>query len=119
MKINVELEVNNTNIVEGGKAYSMYAVNYYKSNCYENDKNYNEMFLKSQERYANELLKARGFIFLNEIYNMLGCPVTKAGQVVGWMLNSDIGDGYIKFEIDGDIIDFNVDGMILDKIEEA
>ena len=38
-------------------------------------------------------------VFLNEVYKDLGYPETAAGQVVGWSLNHDTGDGYIDFGI--------------------
>lgn len=100
----------------------------------------NLMFLRRQQDYANELLKRKGHMFLNEIYDMLGIPRTKAGQVVGWIYDEKcpIGDNYIDFGIydvyssnekqnerrrafvNGHersiLLDFNVDGNILDMI---
>lgn len=94
----------------------------------------NLMFLRRQQDWANERLKARGYMFLNEVYDSLGLPRTKAGQVVGWVydLNNPNGDNYIDFGIYNihneacvDFVngrersiwlDFNVDGNILDLI---
>lgn len=94
------------------------------------DPEYNLMFLKNQQRYANDLLKRRGHVLLNEVYDMLGIPRTKAGMVVGWIYDEKhpTGDNYIDFGIyntdhpanarfvNGDersiILDFNVDGNI-------
>ena len=62
---------------------------------------------------------------------MLGIPRTKAGQVVGWIFDKDnpIGDNYVDFGLLNTqnedfvngykrsvLLDFNVDGMILDRI---
>ena len=94
----------------------------------------NLLFLRKQERFANELLKARGYLFLNEVYEMLGIPMTKAGQCVGWIYDekNPIGDNYVDFGIFNAnkeknrdfvngyertiLLDFNVDGNILDMI---
>lgn len=91
---------------------------------------YNRMFLQSQQNYANELLKARGHVFLNEVYDMLGLDRSKAGQVVGWVVDGE-GDDYVDFGLFQDnerarmfvnnqepsiLLDFNVDGVIYDKI---
>ena len=88
------------------------------------------MFLKAQQQYANDLLRARGRLFLNEVYDMLGIPKSKAGQVVGWVYDEEnpVGDNYVDFGIydlskervrrfvNGDerniLLDFNVDGNI-------
>jgi hypothetical protein len=83
---------------------------------------YNYLFLRNQERYANELLRARGHLVLNDVYHELGLERTTAGAVVGWVLNNDEGgDNYVSFGIfdDGDKIeDFNVDGTIYHKIDK-
>lgn len=89
---------------------------------------YNQIFLQAQQNYANDLLRAKGHVFLNDVHDMLGLPRTKAGQIVGWVLNGE-GDDYIDFGIFNDIhqgmrfvsgdersiwLDFNVDGPVLD-----
>lgn len=91
---------------------------------------YNLTYLRCQQNYANDLLKSRGHVFLNEVYDMIGVPRTKAGAIVGWVLGA--GDDYIDFGIfDGEsaatrdfvngyersiLLDFNVDGVIYDLI---
>jgi len=93
---------------------------------------YNFTFLRAQQNYANDILRSRGHVFLNDVYDMLGIPRSKAGSVVGWMLSRD-GDNFIDFGIwhgdkpgardfvngrEGSIfLDFNVDGVIFDKLE--
>lgn len=102
------------------------------SRCWEKDAQTNLFFLRAQEQYANDLLKARGHLYLNEVYDMLDIPRTKAGQVVGWVYNLEnpVGDNYVDFgiydihrEANRDfvngyersiLLDFNVDGNILD-----
>lgn len=90
---------------------------------------YDLMFLKAQESYANDMLQAQGYLFLNDVYDKLGLPRTKAGQIVGWVYNKDNpkGDNYVDFGLqnlnvdDGEggyvnsvVLDFNVDGPIMD-----
>ena len=91
----------------------------------------NQMTLRCQQNYANDLLQARGHVFLNEVLSMLGLAHTKAGAVTGWVLRAG-GDDYIDFGVfrgdeyralmfvNGDEksikLDFNVDGIIYDKI---
>jgi len=92
---------------------------------------YNLLFLKAQQNYANDLLKSRGHVFLNEVYDMIGVPRTQAGQVVGWVISKE-GDNFVDFGIynfdsqgshmfvngleSSILLDFNVDGIIYDKI---
>lgn len=113
--------------------YSDYAKFFDEANPnWKNDPEYNLMFLKSQQQYANDLLQARGRLFLNEVYDMLGIDRTKAGQVVGWVYNKEnpIGDNFVDFGIydmskervrafvngyeTNILLDFNVDGNIWD-----
>jgi hypothetical protein len=88
----------------------------------------NRIYIQCQQNYANDLLRSRGHVFLNEVYDMLDFERTKAGQVVGWVIGKD-GDNYVDFGIyrafnslfvNGRertiLLDFNVDGVIYDKI---
>ena len=50
---------------------------------WENDQDYVEMFLRAQQSYANDKLRAVGHLTLNDVYEMLGFRDTKAGMVVG------------------------------------
>lgn len=36
------------------------------------DVKYNQMFILQQERFINDMLKVRGYIYLNTIYELLG-----------------------------------------------
>lgn len=58
----------------------------------------NFLFLKRQMNHANEILNARGYIWLNEVLEMLGFDGTKSGHVVGWMRDGQGGgDGFVDF----------------------
>lgn len=92
---------------------------------------YNLLFVRQQQNLANDYLHAKGHIFLNEVYDLLGIPRSKAGQVVGWFISPD-GDNYVDFGIydfmnvkarefvngyeQSILLDFNVDGVIYDKL---
>ena len=58
----------------------------FNSSSYQWDKNpdYNKIFLTSQENYFNDLLKAKGYVFLNEVYKALGIRESRFGQRMGW-----------------------------------
>lgn len=103
--------------------------NVVRNHYWDPNKEYNIMFLKNQQNYANDLLKAKGRLFLNEVYEMLGIPKTKAGQIVGWTYDEECptGDNYIDFGLyvssqnysdflysdnEAILLDFNVDGNI-------
>lgn len=98
-----------------------------KSRNYETNQDYNRMFLKAQQAFANDKLQTRGHLFLNEVLDDLDLPRTPAGQIVGW--TADGPDGYVNFRIvevereteDGRhepvlLLDFNVEGNIWDKM---
>lgn len=113
----------------GGK--SIYA-RFFDETCvdWQSTPEYNRVFLQAQQNYFNDLLNARGHVFLNEVYDRLGMERSRAGQIVGWVRNGK--DGFIDFGIfDGDspavrdfvnghegsiLLDFNVDGNIYDLI---
>ena len=113
--------------------YSDYA-RFFDDGCngWSKDPEQNLTFLKCQQAYANEKLKANGYLFLNDVYKMLGIPATKAGQIVGWIYDekNPIGDNFVDFGlydmnkpvvrdfVNGYertiLLDFNVDGNILE-----
>ena len=90
----------------------------------------NLAFLKTQQSYFNDLLRTRGHVFLNEVYDALGFDRTQAGQIVGWVYDekNPTGDNFIDFGIydindpqkvrfiNGHersiLLDFNVDGNV-------
>lgn len=114
--------------------FSDYARLYDDGNAgWDKDPEYTLMFLKHQQNYANDKLRTQGHLFLNEVYDMLGIPRSKAGQIVGWIYdeknNNHDGDNFVDFGIytqanknflDGyekvALLDFNVDGPIYNKI---
>ena len=130
------------NVVERD-SLSDYTFFFDETNPYwEKDGNYNRMFLLAQQQYANDKLRANGYLYLNDVLDTLGIPRTKAGQIVGWVYNPDNpnGDNYVDFgiyetyrrneesfvkdaamrEVGKEVyervvlLDFNVDGNILD-----
>ncbi len=123
-----EKKVKKTVMVTDPNLKSDYAIYFdSKSRNYENNPDYNRMFLRAQQNYANDKLQTRGHLFLNEVLDDLDLPRTKAGQIVGW--TKDGPDGYVNFHImdveremeDGRyepaiLLDFNVEGNIWDKI---
>ena len=130
----VKTTVQEINTDEWHKDFSDYA-RFFDASCqgHTKDPETNLIYLKHQQAYCNELLKARGFLFLNDVYEILDIPKTKAGQIVGWLYNKDgntptNGDGYVDFGIYDPnyeasrrfvngceyniLLDFNVDGPI-------
>lgn len=122
--------------VMGEHQYSPYA-RYFDEGCeqWTKDHQYNLDFLINMQRVANEKLHAsvseggKGFVCLNEVYELLGIPKSSVGQQVGWVEGN--GDDFIDFGIHTGylpnrnfvngyerviLLDFNVDGYIIDKI---
>lgn len=123
-----EKKVKKTVMVADPNIQSDYAVYFdSKSRNYETNPDYNRMFLKAQQAFANDKLQTRGHLFLNEVLDDLDLPRTPAGQIVGW--TKDGPDGYVNFRIvevereteDGRhepalLLDFNVEGNIWEKM---
>jgi hypothetical protein len=110
---------------------SQYAKFFDESSVYwKKTPEWNLTFLLSQQEFANQRLQARGFLFLNDVYEALGLPHTQAGQAVGWKRDkTGKNDGFVSFGIHDIfdessrafvngyehtiLLDFNVDGVIL------
>lgn len=93
---------------------------------------YNKFFLEQEQNWANDRLRFQGHLFLNEVYERLGFKKTTEGGLVGWLITDKSSDHYVDFGVyDASTqakrnfvngyeksiwLDFNVDGLILDKI---
>ena len=75
---------------------------------YTGDTEKDNYFLKHQINYANDLLKHRGYLFLNDVYDMLGYARTKTGQFLGWRAGDEVKinrtDEFLEIEVSGDIL---------------
>lgn len=118
-----------TNPLEGISDYSRFWEEGMRG--WDPDPTYRISYLKGIQQYCQDRLVANGYLFLNDVYEELGIPKTKAGQCVGWIYdkNNPVGDNYIDFglynekigatrrfingEEDVILLDFNVDGDIL------
>lgn len=118
-------------IVDPYNSISKYA-RFFDASCigYEKDPAFNLAYLKNKQAWCNDRLQINGHLFLNDVYKELGLPETKEGQVVGWVVGN--GDNYVDFGIyntaieknvdfvngyeDVCLLDFNVDGIIWDKL---
>ena len=116
------------NIVEGG---------YPASKKWSDIPMQNQFVLQMVQSEANDLLRLQGYLFLNQVYDMLGYEHTVAGQIVGWRKNpkEGKGDGYVSLgkwengqykgvewlngESDSILLDFNVDGPILGVLKKV
>ena len=140
-KVKTEIQINNP---DGPSMYARYfdkqvwdieTGSYTGSSQWCESPSYNASHLVIKNGVVNDQLKARGYVFLNDVYDELGFPRTKAGQVVGWVWQGD-GDNYISFGPTVDaiinkdpgaedlylhnksiLVDFNVDGVILDLLK--
>lgn len=111
--------------------FSMYARCYTTGNVgWDKNPERSLWFLKQQQRWASERLQSRGYLFLNEVYESLGFPITEAGSQVGWVYNPEdpCCDNFVDFGIynehsakciqfvngeeDSIWLDFNVDGVV-------
>lgn len=101
-----------------------------KCDQWSRERDYNLYFLKVQERLLNDKLQRRGHIFLNEVLEALDFEHVPEGAITGWLKDGD-GDGFIDFGMDAIsipgrafdmslenhfLLNFNVDGVIYDRI---
>ena len=128
-----ETTVTKTVSVVDPNTYSPYSVIFCEGNLgWSRNAELNKLFLIQQQNYANDKLKAKGFLTLNEVYEMLGYRPTAYGQIAGWVYTEDgsVGDNFVDFGIfdiynekacdfvngveKSIVLDFNCIGNILD-----
>lgn len=137
---NDKYKVEKVSVIEKGipEGHSEYARFFDElSTEYDRSSEYNKNYIIAQQNILNEKLRAQGYLFLNDAYEALGLPKSKAGQVVGWIFDRD-HQSYIDFGmfdvyrlsdderlqksafINGQepsiLLDFNVDGVIIDDV---
>lgn len=98
-----ESTVNKTvEVVDPNTAHSLYSVVFCEGNTgWTKNAELNKVFLIQQQNWANDRLKLRGYLTLNEVYEMIGAPTTAYGQIAGWVYTEDcsIGDNFVDFGI--------------------
>ena len=107
-------------------SYCPYSRYWNDSKEFSDDRIYDTQFIASAEAIADATLKRDGYIFLNDIYKMLGFKPSLDGQFIGWYYNPKypIGDNCVKFNVTNTNlfdkngrskirIDFNCDGDIM------
>lgn len=127
----VKEKVKNAEVLNAYKTYSPYSRFFDEtSDAWSPSAEYNKTYILTQEKNANDKLRIRGWITLAEVYEMLGFDATEASLAVGWVLGN--GEDQVKFNIfdvsseatrrfvngyePSILLDFNVDGIILDKL---
>ena len=127
----VKEKVKNAEVLNEYRTYSPYSRFFDEtSDAWSPSAEYNKTYILTQEKNANDKLRIRGWITLAEVYEMLGFDATEASLAVGWVLGN--GEDKVKFNIfdvnseatrrfvngyePSILLDFNVDGIILDKL---
>jgi hypothetical protein len=67
------------------------------STAFMANEEYNWLFLRQQQNWANDMLYARGHLFLNELLAMLGMAHATMGAVVGWTYSKDTDKNLVDF----------------------
>jgi hypothetical protein len=92
-------------------------------------------FLRNALNMANAKLKADGYLYVNDVYDILGFQRTHEGAYHGWVYDEDhpVGDNYVDFGINDIykessrdfvngcmkyiLLDFNVDGIVYELMQ--
>ena len=118
-------------VVVVDKGNPMRYARFFDETCkeWEDDSDYNMAYLLAvQDQFTNNL-RAKGHVFLNEVYEALGIPLTPYGQIVGWVYGEDKpGDDFVDFGMTNPdrtdarlfvngytssiLLDFNVAGVV-------
>ena len=89
-------------VVDPNTAHSLYSIVFCEGNTgWTKNAELNKAFLIQQQNWANDELRLRGYLTLNEVYEMVGAPTTAYGQIAGWVYTEDssVGDNFVDFGI--------------------
>lgn len=91
------------------------------------DSDMSDFFLRAVQTQMNDTLYIQGYVMLNTVYKALGFEESPEGAVVGWSKKAP-GDDFISFGMENDInqrpgdnrwiLDFNVNGVVFERIGE-
>jgi hypothetical protein len=101
--------------------------------AWSKEPSYNAIYLRGIQNYANDRLNLQGHLFVNDVLDMIGLQRTRDGAVVGWIkakgnepakvvdfgiFSRDQHQGmlFVTGQERSIWLDFNVDGIIYDKI---
>lgn len=120
-------------VIDPNTAHDIYSIVWQEGNeGWTKSAELNKFFLIQTQNQANDKLRLNGILTLNEVYDMLGAPRTKYGQLAGWVYTKDCsaGDNFVDFGLfdvntpcdlvncteRSVVIDFNCIGNLLDYI---
>lgn len=89
-------------VVDPNAAHSLYSVVFCEGNTgWTRNAELNKVFLIQQQNWANDKLRLKGYLTLNEVYEMIGAQTTAYGQIAGWVYTEDgsVGDNFVDFGI--------------------
>lgn len=89
-------------VIDPSVAHSIYSIVWDDGNRgWNKNAELNKCFLIQQQEAATYRLQRQGILTLNEVYEMLGAPRTKYGQIAGWVYTEDgtAGDNFVDFGI--------------------
>lgn len=69
--------------------------------CWVRDAEDNLVFLNQVQNWANEKLRSKGYLFLNDVYEALGMQISRHGSSTGWVYDKDQPESY-------NVIDFGI-----------
>lgn len=64
---------------------------------WDKDSMFNEIFLRYQLNYFNDVLQSCGFVFLRDVYMALGLDITSASCILGWKKDDKNSKNFIGF----------------------
>lgn len=120
-------------VIDPNTSHDIYSIVWQEgNNGWTKSPELNKFFLIQTQNQANDRLRLNGILTLNEVYDMLGAPRTKYGQLAGWVYTEDetAGDNFVDFGLfdvhtpcdlvncteRSVVIDFNCIGNLLDYI---
>lgn len=123
-------------VVQGDGGYSQYAFLFSPETSSLFDRSapeFNQFKIRSVQNWANDMLRVRGHVFLNEIFDYLGMERSAMGSLVGWVYDAEMGDHRVDLGLDDQTnemaqlfvrgiepnvwLDPNVDGMIYQELD--